>query len=146
MKPLVSIFALDQTETMNVELVQDILVEFNIAHEIFTAESYSSLDKLFLHTSTLHQKGIEVIVLGGVESLHHFSRFVSLKSISVIYVPTGSISEQELELQQKCMDKFNIFLTTEVNDFHVAGMWAAEILAAKHWSIYNSMNYRRQAG
>ncbi|MFZ5945898.1 MAG: hypothetical protein ACOYVD_17545 [Bacillota bacterium] len=144
MKPMVSIIAWEQTET--IELAQDVLNEFNIANEsLLLNETPVLIEKLHFHASTAQQRGIEVVIVCGFKALQHLSPFHFFKSIPIIYVPTGDALDNEINFLQISLEKkWQCFLETESNDAHVAGLWAAELLASKHWCIYNSLNRKRQ--
>ncbi|MEW6662067.1 MAG: AIR carboxylase family protein [Bacillota bacterium] len=149
MKNLVGIVAGSRSDLVTMKLAQDVLAELDVPSEITVlADHLDPIEKLYLYARTAERRGLEVIITGGSSMPCPVPVFASLTMVPVIHVPIPASDNNETSFPLVFTDFGNVRLSlvaTEPGDAHVAGLWAAQILAAKHWPVYHSLQ-KRKAG
>lgn len=142
MKSLVGILVGDSSGRETLKPAQEVLNELNIPTDITVLSDYPDpLEKLYLYMLTAGLKGLEVIIVGGGNIPCPVSALSSITPVPIIYVPKSVSDNEETTFLPNIADrgKIHSILITDPGDAYSAGLWAAQTLAAKHESIYHSL-------
>lgn len=147
MRTLVGIVAGNRSDMDTMKLAQEVLGELDVPSEITVlADHLDPVEKLHLYALTAERRGLEVIIAGGSSMPCPVPVFASLTPVAVIHVPIPASENNETSFPLVFTDFANArppLLVTEPGDAHVAGLWAAQMLAAKHWPVYRSLQKRK---
>lgn len=143
MKPLVGIVVGEEMDLESLEPAQEVLKELNVPVDITILANYQdTLEKLYLYTLTSQLRGLEVMIIGGGNIPCPVHALTSVTPVPVIYVPESGEEYNAASLISKAPNLGNAqssLVVTGMGDAHTAGLWAAQILAAKHNSVYQSL-------
>jgi len=144
-KVLAGIIAGNRSDLAVLELAQDVLVEVNVPTEVIVLSDYPDpLEKLHIYAMSAERKGVEVIIAGESDQPYLISLLTSITSIPVIHVPIPGTDKKCSRISDwQNSGTGSPFITTNPGDAHVAGLWAAQKLAADHWPIYNTLEKLR---
>ncbi len=145
MDVLVGIVVEKQSDLAIMKLAHDVLQALDIPSEVTVMENLANpLEKLYLYGRVAEQRGLGAVITGGNGIPGFVKALASTVQVPVIHVPLGSPSANEspsLSSAELCNTHF-LLVVTEPGDAHVAGLWAAQTLAMKHRSVYDTLQRR----
>lgn len=143
MKSLVGIVVGEESDLAILEPAREILKELDVPVDVTVLADYQdSLEKLYLYTLTSGLRGLEVIIIGGDNIPCPVHALTSMTPVPLIYVPVSTGEQNNTSFLPKIADFGNAhssLLVTRPGDAYAAGLWAAQTLASKHRSVYQSL-------
>ena len=89
-EPLVSIIMGSDSDLRVMQAAVDVLVEFEVPHEVTIVSAHRTPDRLFEFCGQAHERGVQVIIAGAGGAAHLPGMAAALSPLPVIGVPVKS--------------------------------------------------------
>jgi 5-(carboxyamino)imidazole ribonucleotide mutase len=144
--PIVSIAAPSITLLNDMKDARTALDSFQIPYELSIVAAHRAPKKTLEFVAQLEVKEIEVIIAGGSGSAHLPGMIASLTTIPVIGVPLRGTSLDGMDslLSMIQMPQGVAVGTVGINAAFNAGVFACQILSAKHPSLHDKLKLHKE--
>lgn len=143
--PLVGIIMGSESDLPVMKQASDILLLFNVAHEIKIVSAHRTVHKMVSYGENAKSRGIEVIIAGAGGAAHLPGMIASLTSLPVIGVPikTSSLDGLDSLLSTAQMPSGVPVATVAINGSANAAILACQILGIKYPDILSKFEVYR---
>jgi 5-(carboxyamino)imidazole ribonucleotide mutase len=143
--PLVGIIMGSESDLPVMKQASDILLLFNVAHEIKIVSAHRTVHKMVSYGENAKSRGIEVIIAGAGGAAHLPGMIASLTSLPVIGVPikTSSLDGLDSLLSMAQMPSGVPVATVAINGSANAAILACQILGIKYPDILSKFEAYR---
>ena len=131
-KPVVSIIMGSDSDLPVMQQARDILIEFNVPHEITIVSAHRTPQRLFEFSQNAHKRGIKVVIAGAGGAAHLPGMVAAISPLPVIGVPvksSNSIDGWDSVLSILQMPGGVPVATVALNGSKNAGLLAVQILS-----------------
>lgn len=141
-KPVVSIIMGSDSDLPVMQQARDILIEFNVSHEITIVSAHRTPQRLFEFSQNAHKRGIKVVIAGAGGAAHLPGMVAAISPLPVIGVPvksSNSIDGWDSVLSILQMPGGVPVATVALNGAKNAGLLAVQILSAGNDELRDRM-------
>lgn len=141
-KPVVSIIMGSDSDLPVMQQARDILIEFNVPHEITIVSAHRTPQRLFEFSQNAHKRGIKVVIAGAGGAAHLPGMVAAISPLPVIGVPvksSNSIDGWDSVLSILQMPGGVPVATVALNGSKNAGLLAVQILSAGNDELRDRM-------
>ena len=141
-KPVVSIIMGSDSDLPVMQQARDILIEFNVPHEITIVSAHRTPQRLFEFAENAHKRGIKVVIAGAGGAAHLPGMVAAISPLPVIGVPvksSNSIDGWDSVLSILQMPGGVPVATVALNGSKNAGLLAVQILSAGNDELRDRM-------
>ena len=141
-KPVVSIIMGSDSDLPVMQQARDILIEFNVSHEITIVSAHRTPQRLFEFAENAHKRGIKVVIAGAGGAAHLPGMVAAISPLPVIGVPvksSNSIDGWDSVLSILQMPGGVPVATVALNGSKNAGLLAVQILSAGNDELRDRM-------
>ena len=141
-KPVVSIIMGSDSDLPVMQQARDILIEFNVPHEITIVSAHRTPQRLFEFSQNAHKRGIKVVIAGAGGAAHLPGMVAAISPLPVIGVPvksSNSIDGWDSVLSILQMPGGVPVATVALNGSKNAGLLVVQILSAGNDELRDRM-------